>query len=106
MTQTTLDFSPTFLRHHTTPTIIMLFSFPLSLTLLHHHHHHYLLKATTTYSFFTNIIIIIIFHPPPLAFHDHLLLHHIQEPFLHTIQGEKTVFLHIMLLSNPSYFNV
>lgn len=104
MTQTTLDFSPTFQRHHTTPIIIM-----LSLTFLHHHHHHhYLLKATIT-SFITNIIIII--HHLLLVFHHHLLHHHNQEPSLHTKQGHKQTqeqvdkvkkqCLLIMLMSKP-----
>uniref|UniRef100_A0A0R0JJ17 Uncharacterized protein n=2 Tax=Glycine subgen. Soja TaxID=1462606 RepID=A0A0R0JJ17_SOYBN len=89
MTQTTLDFSPTFQLHHTTATLIIMpySSMPLSLT-LHHHHYYYPLIATNSNSFIINIIIII--HHPLIALDDHNHLHqHNKELPSHTKQGHK-----------------
>ena len=89
MTQTTLDFSPTFQLHHTTATLIIMpySSMPLSLT-LHHHHYYYPLIATNSNSFIINIIIII--HHPLIALDDvHHLHQHNKELSSHTKQGHK-----------------
>lgn len=88
MTQTTLDFSPTFQRHHTTATLIIIMpssSMPLSLTLHHHHHHYYTLKATTSNPFIINIII----RHPLIALDVHHLHQHNKELSSHTKQGHK-----------------
>nr|KYP32405.1 hypothetical protein KK1_046931 [Cajanus cajan] len=71
MTQTTLDFSSTFQRHHTRAIIMPSSSFPLSLTL--HRHHHYPLNSL----FIINNIII------------HQTLIHNKDPFSHTKQGHQ-----------------